>query len=89
MTTSLREAWLRLHARGGRARDAAEELGVTEAELLASTGDVPGASVQAFALDLDEPAKMFEALPRLGTVKTQTRNASVVLEVIGPTRRRV
>ena len=79
----VRDEWLRLHAQGRRARDVAGELGVTEAELVAaaSTGPAPGYEVTQ--LSTENPGELFAALESLGIVKTQTRTASVVLEVVG------
>jgi len=81
--TALRDAWLRLHADGRRAHEAAAALGVTEAELVASTcTDAPGA-LHATPLDVGDGAAFLSSLAALGVVKTQTRSECVVLEVVG------
>ncbi|MFT3774937.1 MAG: ChuX/HutX family heme-like substrate-binding protein [Minicystis sp.] len=67
--TEYRAAHPRVHA-----RDAAEALGVSEAELVATKC---GETVTR--LD-DRYKEMFEAMPGLGVVKTMTRNPSAVLE---------
>jgi putative hemin transport protein len=84
MSTALRDAWLRLHAAGHRARDAAETLGVTEVELVASTCGSRSAPVRASRLSTANVAALFPQLATLGVVKTQTRNGCAVLEVVGP-----
>lgn len=57
-----------------RARDAAEMLGVSEAELVAAQ-----CGVKARSLTMDV-GKLFEALPSLGRVMALTRNDSCVIE---------
>jgi putative heme degradation protein len=81
---ALREAWLRLHAEGRRAHEAAAALGVTEADLVASTCTGEPGPMRATPLTLDEPAILVAAFQTLGVVKTQTRSECVVLEVVGP-----
>lgn len=76
MIDELKERIDRYRAENPRAhaRDMAIALGVSEAELVAAR---TGAG--ATALDARYQA-LFEALPALGSVKTMTRNATVVLE---------
>lgn len=66
------------HAQPGiRARDAAAEIGISEAELVASmVGDT------AVQLD-DSAASLLHALPEVGRCKALTRNESAVSEVRG------
>ena len=54
-------------------RDVAAELGVSEAELLVATGE-------AQRLTDARWADLVQALPRLGPVKTMTRNEHAVIE---------
>ncbi|GAB2175675.1 hemin-degrading factor [Dongia sp. agr-C8] len=72
----LRQLWLDLRqARPGiRNRDAAEALGVNEAELIAS-----GLGAQTIRLQPDWPG-LFARLPKLGKVMALTRNETVVHE---------
>lgn len=58
-------------------RDAARALGVTEANLLAATVD------DVVRLDDTRWAELVAALPRLGRVKTMTRNEEMVIEETG------
>ena len=77
---ALREAWDELKTRrnGLRARDAADALGVSEAELIASL-------IGAGATKLKSPgAGIIMDLPALGPVMALTRNDHVVHEKIGP-----
>jgi hypothetical protein len=79
----LRDEWLRLHALGRRARDVATELGVAEAELVASAATDVAPGYEVTPLTTENAVELFTSLESLGVVKTQTRTASVVLEVIG------
>ena len=77
--SDLRDRWLALQAEepGLRTRDAANRLGVSEAELIASRC---GNGVRR----LDGPwGSVVEALPGLGTVMALTRNDSIVHERVG------
>lgn len=78
--TGLRAAWneLKKNKPALRIRDAAQELNVSEAELLATTvGDY------TTVLEGDWPS-LLQRLPELGRVMSLTRNDSVVLEHKGP-----
>jgi putative hemin transport protein len=77
---ALRSAWNDLKARrkGVRARDSADELGVSEAELIAS---LIGAGATRLKTD---GAKIIMDLPALGQVMALTRNEACVHEKIGP-----
>lgn len=72
----LRARWLELKASQPRlrARDAAEALGVSEAELVAAQC---GAQARALTMDVE---KLFAALPSLGRVMALTRNEHCVIE---------
>lgn len=80
---ALRDSWLKLHANGRRAREAAMELGVSEAALVASACGPDEAALRSIPLGVSHARALFEALPSLGVVKTQTRSGNVVLEVVG------
>jgi putative hemin transport protein len=76
--TALREAWRALRdEQRVRARDAAEQLGVSEAELIASRC---GAGTTRLQGDF---RRLLERAHELGTVMALTRNADVVHEKIG------
>ena len=77
---ALRSAWNNLKARqkGLRARDSAEALGVSEAELIAS---LIGEGATRLRTD---GAKIIKDLPSLGPAMALTRNAACVHEKIGP-----
>ncbi|MDB4942390.1 MAG: Hemin transport protein HmuS [Labilithrix sp.] len=79
----LRDRWMALRASGkaGHALELAEALGVAEATLLASACGAPP-PVTATRLVGPFPELLGE-LPRLGLVKTVTRNAHAVIEVEG------
>jgi len=62
---------------GTHRRDAARALGVTEANLLVATVD------DVVRLDDNRWADLVAALPRLGRVKTMTRNEEMVIEETG------
>lgn len=62
---------------GTHRRDAARALGVSEATLLAATVD------DVVRLDDGRWAELVAALPRVGRVKTMTRNEEFVIEEIG------
>lgn len=72
----LRARWLALKATQPRlrARDAAEALGVSEAELVAAEC---GVAARALTMDIE---KLFAALPAVGRVMALTRNDHVVHE---------
>ncbi len=78
---ALREAWAALKDHGGgklRSRDAAQRLGVSEGELIASL-------VASGATRLrTDGARIIEAIPALGPVMALTRNEHCVHEKIGP-----
>ena len=81
--TALRAAWARLRAaeKGLHALELAERLGVSECELLASAcGET--SPVSAIRLEASWP-RLIAELPKLGFVKTVTRNAHAVIEVEG------
>lgn len=71
---TLKQQWADLKAKGGRIRDHARELGVTELELLATEGpdDVQW-------LDIS-PQKLVESVPSFGHVMALTRNELCVHE---------
>jgi putative hemin transport protein len=81
---ALRQAWIDLKREKAqlRARDAANELGVSEGELIAS---LCGASGEARAVRLRESgADIIKDVPALGPVMALTRNENCVHEKIGP-----
>lgn len=82
-TEGLLGRWMELRAsgKGGHALELAKKLEVTEAELLASAVGATGA-VTATRLEAAWPTFIAE-LPKLGHVKTVTRNADAVIEVEG------
>jgi putative hemin transport protein len=65
------------YASGKRSRDLAKELGISEAELLASHD---GAEVVRLGVDM---AGLLQALPDLGEVMSLTRNEAAVHEKVG------
>jgi putative hemin transport protein len=77
---ALRAAWekLRKEAPGVRARDAAAQLGVSEAQLVACRVD--GEVVTRLAADWGDVVR---ALPKLGRIMALTRNEHVVHEKVG------
>jgi putative hemin transport protein len=80
----LRQAWRNLKSERAqlRARDAANELGVSEGALIAS---LCGATGEAHALRLRESgADIINDVPALGPVMALTRNENCVHEKIGP-----
>lgn len=79
----LRNEWMRLRAseKGLHALDLAERLGVSECQLLASACGAAG-EVSATRLRAEWPT-FIAKLPKLGHVKTVTRNAHAVIEVEG------
>src|SRR5262245_19480025 len=79
-TATLRQAWegLKRAKPHLRIRDAAAELGVSEAELLATT-----VGESAIRLEGDW-TQLVKRLPELGRVMSLTRNDSCVLEHKGP-----
>jgi putative hemin transport protein len=76
---SLAERWTQLkqHAPALRARDAAVELGVSEAELVASAANWAAVRLR------DDFAGLLKRLPELGEVMALTRNDHVVHEKVG------
>jgi putative hemin transport protein len=81
---SLLASWLEIRATRTRprARDIAAELGLSEAQLVASACGAAG-SLGATRLEGDW-ADLLRRLPALGTFKTITRNEYAVIEVEGP-----
>ncbi len=78
--STLKQAWLDVQKAkpGIRIRDAAAEIGCSEAELLATT-------VNEYTVRLDgDWTKLLARLPELGRVMALTRNDSCVLEHKGP-----
>jgi putative hemin transport protein len=80
----LRNEWMRRRAaeKGLHALDIAERLGVTECELLASACGGASSEVSATRLSADWET-FLTRLPKLGVVKTVTRNPQAVIEVEG------
>lgn len=84
MGAALRQAWMDLKREKAqlRARDAANELGVTEGALIAA---LCGGAGEARALRLREAgADIIKDIPALGPVMALTRNENCVHEKIGP-----
>lgn len=82
-TQSLRQAWegIKRAKQGIRIREAAADLGVSEAELLATT-------VGDYSTRLEgDWTELVKRLPELGRVMSLTRNDSCVLEHKGPFQR--
>jgi putative hemin transport protein len=81
--TVLRNDWMNLRARPGglHALDIADRLGVSECALVASACSATG-DVSATRLRAHWPSFVSQ-LPKLGTVKTVTRNRFAVIEVTG------
>jgi putative hemin transport protein len=79
--SSLKEAFLERRGTGARTRELAASLGVPEGALLGACCGVPG-PVQVLRLRPDFEA-ILRAMPSLGTLKTITRNETVVIEVEG------
>ena len=77
---ALRSAWndLKTQKKGMRARDSAEALGVSEAELIASLIGDGGTRLRT------DGAQIIKDIPALGPVMALTRNESCVHEKIGP-----
>jgi putative hemin transport protein len=78
---TLRSAWSELRDRAGgklRARDAAERLGVSEGELIASIVGVGATRLRMNGADI------IKDMPALGPVMALTRNEHCVHEKIGP-----
>ncbi len=87
--SELAERWAQLQQRQPRlhTRDAARQLGVSEAQLLATEVGRKAVRLKADEQDLQA---LFERLPELGRIKTITRNEDAVLERSGevtPARR--
>ncbi|WP_394826461.1 hemin-degrading factor [Pendulispora albinea] len=80
----LYERWLALRASEKRlfAVDAATRLNVTECELVASACGAAG-SPAAVRLGVSDWSELLLTLPKLGKVKTITRNPSAVIEIEG------
>ena len=78
--TALRSAWndLKAQKKGMRARDSADALGVSEAELIASLIGEGGTRLRT------DGAQIIKDIPALGPVMALTRNESCVHEKIGP-----
>ena len=79
-SSNLKQAWLDIQKAkpGIRIRDAAESIGCSEAELLATT-------VNGYTTRLSgDWTKLFIRLPELGRIMSLTRNDSCVLEHKGP-----
>lgn len=81
---SLRQRWMELRAssKGMHALEMAESLGVSEGELLSSVCGAAGGEIVATRLEAKWP-KFIAELPKLGRVKTVTRNPNAVIEVEG------
>lgn len=80
---TIRDDWFRLRSteKGLHALDLAERIGVSECELLASACG-SAAEIAVTRLHAAWP-ELLKKLPRLGLVKTVTRNAHAVIEVEG------
>ncbi len=82
--TEIRTAWfdIRNSEKGIHALEIAERLGVSEAELYASAVGSTEGPVRTKRLEADFRS-LIAKLPRIGFVKTVTRNADAVIEVEG------
>lgn len=85
--TTLYDTWLEAREQGKRARDIAQQAGVSEAQLVASAIGAPAnelgpAPIKSVRLDL-KPVEFLPKLTAVGPVKTITRNESAVLEIEG------
>ncbi|MFW6294021.1 MAG: ChuX/HutX family heme-like substrate-binding protein, partial [Spirochaetota bacterium] len=86
-TITLAQRWADLErgGKGVRIRDAAEQLGCSEAELLASIQERPDLRLDyaVTRLGADDLRPLFAEIPKLGRVMALTRNEAVVSETYG------